>query len=469
MLEGTKAVLKQKRSRTRPPLKKGTKLNAGKIAFLALGMLAVVGAVWGLSSKGALYLLSVDGKEIGYVKDPSLHQEIVQHIMEDESMKLGAEVKLCSSISLQKSHPEGDCEPLTEPELRDKLQEVIRLTAPGFVICVNGTDVVALKCKEDAEGTLSDLRGQYISAVVSRNARVDEVLIKEKVSIEEKEVPTDIFRGREEASRVLSRGTDKIIDYTVKRGDSLWAIAAANHLTVDDLRRANPKVSGDLIREGDSLSLVVPDPYVTLNSKETIVSKVSIPYNVQVTSDDSLWPWQETVLVAGKSGTKEITQVIERENGKEVKRTTVSEKVLSQPITRKLVRGTKQVPPMGSDELAWPVQGRITSNYGWRWGRFHQGVDIGAATGTAIIAADSGMVSFAGWNGGYGNFVRIEHGEGNKTCYGHLSRFAVKVGDKVSKGDVIGYVGSTGVSTGPHLHFEVWRDGKHKDPLTFYK
>ena len=123
---------------------------------------------------------------------------------------------------------------------------------------------------------------------------------------------------------------------------------------------------------------------------------------------------------------------------------------------------------MGSGELAWPVQGTITSKFGWRWGAFHRGVDIGAPTGTSVKAADAGMVTFAGWNGGYGNLVKIDHGKGKQTWYAHLSRFGVSVGDKVSQGDVVGYVGSTGISTGPHLHFEVHVDGVALDPLTFY-
>lgn len=475
MIETDKEAILEPVQKDRPrrrlrPRRASDKRGLTKAALLACGLLFLAGVVLaGTAQQGAAYLVSVDGSDIGFVKDKSLHEEVIRSLMEDESVRVGGEIRLGSAVTVQKAKPDSDSEILTDGALREALRACVSLLAKGFVISVNGRDVVALSSREDAEGVLSDLRGEYINAITSRQARVDEVLIKEKVDIEAKEVPTSIFRGREDASKVLARGTDKILNYTVKRGDSLWAIAAANHLTVDDLRKANPKVSGDLIREGDSLSLVVPEPYVTMSSRETLVFTVSIPYNVQVTSDDSLWPWQETVIQAGRSGQKEVTQTIIRENGKEVGRITVSERILSEPVTRKLVRGSKQVPPMGSDEMAWPVQGQITSNYGWRWGKFHKGVDIGAPSGTSVVAADSGMVSSAGWNGGYGNFVKINHGGGKETCYGHLSRMAVKTGDKVNKGDVIGYVGSTGISTGPHLHFEVWVDGKHKNPLSFYK
>lgn len=119
---------------------------------------------------------------------------------------------------------------------------------------------------------------------------------------------------------------------------------------------------------------------------------------------------------------------------------------------------------VGTGVLAWPADGPVTSGYGMRWGKLHAGIDIGAPMGAPIYAADSGSVTFAGWAGGYGNFVTIDHGNGLVTAYGHQSRIAVSSGTSVQRGDVIGYIGSTGDSTGPHLHFEVREDGTAKDP-----
>jgi septal ring factor EnvC (AmiA/AmiB activator) len=115
----------------------------------------------------------------------------------------------------------------------------------------------------------------------------------------------------------------------------------------------------------------------------------------------------------------------------------------------------------------WPVNAPITSPFGWRWGRMHEGIDLGAAYGTPIAAAASGVVIYAGWEGGYGNLVVIDHGGGLATAYGHQSRIAVSVGQGVSQGETIGYVGSTGHSTGPHLHFEVRVNGQAVDPLGY--
>ena len=117
--------------------------------------------------------------------------------------------------------------------------------------------------------------------------------------------------------------------------------------------------------------------------------------------------------------------------------------------------------------LIWPVQGPITSPFGMRWGRMHEGVDIGVPYGTPIHAAASGMVIYAGWMSGYGNLIVIDHGHGLATAYGHQSALAAGNGQSVSQGQVIGYVGCTGHCFGPHLHFEVRVNGAPVDPLGY--
>lgn len=121
----------------------------------------------------------------------------------------------------------------------------------------------------------------------------------------------------------------------------------------------------------------------------------------------------------------------------------------------------------GANGLIWPVDGVITSPFGPRWGSFHPGLDIGAPMGTPIRAAKAGRVVLASPNGGYGNFTCLDHGGGLSTCYAHQSSFATSSGASVAQGQVIGYVGSTGFSTGPHLHFEVRVDGTAQDPLNY--
>jgi murein DD-endopeptidase MepM/ murein hydrolase activator NlpD len=129
--------------------------------------------------------------------------------------------------------------------------------------------------------------------------------------------------------------------------------------------------------------------------------------------------------------------------------------------------------PMPSPSAAgfiWPVEGTVTSGFGYRWGRMHEGIDISVPEGTPIRAAADGTVILEQSeyeSGGYGNYTCVDHGGGLSTCYAHQSSFAASVGARVSQGDVIGYSGNTGHSTGPHLHFEVRINGAPTDPLGY--
>jgi len=120
-----------------------------------------------------------------------------------------------------------------------------------------------------------------------------------------------------------------------------------------------------------------------------------------------------------------------------------------------------------SSGLVWPVSGPVTSGFGWRWGRIHEGVDIGASAGAPIVAAAGGRVVYASWMGGYGNLVVVDHGGGLATAYAHQSSFAVTGGQSVGQGQTVGYVGCTGHCFGAHLHFEVRVNGSPVDPLGY--
>jgi murein DD-endopeptidase MepM/ murein hydrolase activator NlpD len=127
----------------------------------------------------------------------------------------------------------------------------------------------------------------------------------------------------------------------------------------------------------------------------------------------------------------------------------------------------------GTGSLIYPVNGPITSPFGWRihpilgYKKFHTGVDFGVGYGTPILAADSGTVIYSTWMGGYGNVIIVDHGDGLSTLYAHQSSLAVGTGARVTRGQTVGYVGSTGFSTGPHLHFEVRVNGNPVDPMGY--
>ena len=177
------------------------------------------------------------------------------------------------------------------------------------------------------------------------------------------------------------------------------------------------------------------------------------------------------VLIEGKDGSKEVTAKVIKVNGVEQKREVLSEKVIVEPKTEKVEVGTLNTPPKKAiGSFIYPVSGRLSSGYGYRWGTLHKGIDIAAPSGTPIKASDGGTVTFSGWNdGGYGYMVKINHGNGFETVYAHNSKLAVNVGQKVAQGEVIAYVGNTGNSTGNHVHFEVIKNGATQNPINYLK
>ncbi len=185
--------------------------------------------------------------------------------------------------------------------------------------------------------------------------------------------------------------------------------------------------------------------------------KEDIDYGVTYQDDPDSYIGTTAEVSAGVYGTKEVTAIITYVNGKETQREVLSETVISEPVDQVVSRGTKILPPaVSTGTFVIPATGLITDLD--RAGSSHAGscaVDIANSIGTPIYASDSGVVTMTEWYGSYGNCIIIQH-EGNySTLYGHLSSYNVSVGQQVSQGDVIGYMGNTGYSTGPHLHFEI--------------
>jgi murein DD-endopeptidase MepM/ murein hydrolase activator NlpD len=242
-------------------------------------------------------------------------------------------------------------------------------------------------------------------------------------------------------------------------------------MAVEQIIQANPQlVESDRLQIGDELSLVVAEPLVHVTVTEDVVLVERIPFETKYQNDSKMYKGATKIITPGQYGYREVTYRITRVDDREFQREVIDEKVVEEPQTQVVARGTAAAPVSGNGRFIWPVAGggRITSRYGYRGRSFHRGVDIGTATGTAILAADSGTVTYAGWSGGYGILVVIDHGNGYITKYAHNSALLVSVGSRVQKGQQIAKSGSTGNSTGPHLHFEIMKNGTNINPLQFF-
>lgn len=200
----------------------------------------------------------------------------------------------------------------------------------------------------------------------------------------------------------------------------------------------------------------------------------SIPYDTTYIESADYYIGTQMLKTSGREGSAEVTYEIEYNKNGELSRTAVSKNVTKEPVTEVMVIGTSPAPtrnPTGT--LIWPtdVPKGISSYYGGRklFGNydFHLGIDILNSYGNDIWAADSGVVTYAGYNSSYGYYVTIEHADGMSTLYAHMSKIYTEEGAKIKQGDVIGAIGKTGVATAYHLHFEVRIDGKTVDPLDY--
>lgn len=336
------------------------------------------------------------------------------------------------------------------------------------VITVAGVPVVPVADQATAEAVIGKIEAAYRQRL-DPNANVQQLSIKEQVTYETTHVQPGAIRTAEEAQRILLRGTDKLLNYTVQRGDSLWQIASTHGMTVDTLSKANPGVNPAALQPGQVISLLATEPYVHLQSVEEVTVVENVAFDTVTTEDPTLYPWQSTYDVKGVYGRRQVTYVITREDGKITDKQVKAETLLSPPQQATYRQGTKLAPRLGTGKFQLPVIGKLTSGFGWRGWEFHPGIDLAVDIGTPVMAADDGTVVYAGWLGGYGRCVQIDHGEGKLvTLYGHLSLISVQLGQTVKKGQVIGRSGNSGRSTGPHVHFEVRQNGKAVNPLQFF-
>ncbi|HHY37478.1 MAG TPA: peptidoglycan DD-metalloendopeptidase family protein [Clostridia bacterium] len=416
------------------------------------------------------YQIIVDGEPVAFVENTCVAEEALDAVMVLKSRQYGTQLEVANEVRVSPARSEGAKIVHNKTELARILADKIAFVATGYVINVSGRDVVTLASREEAEGVLQGLKDMFVSAAAKEpGVTVKEVSLSENVSIAEKKVKPTSITDVETAKRVLLRGTDRIRTYKVSRGDSLWSIASRSRMSVEDLRRANPEVKGDVLQVGQTLNLVVPEPFLTVHTVEEKVVEQSIPHPVRYVTDDSLWPWQTVTQKKGKDGIRRIVYQITRANGIETARETISSEIIEEPVEAVVARGSRVVSGKGTGKFVWPARGIITSYYGSRRRDFHQGIDIAAPTGTSVVAADSGIVVFSGYYGGYGKVIFIDHGDDVLTIYGHNSANLVSAGEEVKKGQVIARVGRTGNATGPHLHFEVRIDGRPVDPLKLYQ
>lgn len=297
------------------------------------------------------------------------------------------------------------------------------------------------------------------------------VAFAEDVQIVEAYVDEEEIKGVVEATDMITKEKDEPKMYTVESGDVPSIIAENNDMGLSELYKLNPNLKGNerKLQIGDELVVMVPEPELSVATKEEVVYTQPISRGVRYVEDPDTYAGSQKTVDSGYDGILQLTAIVSKVNGDEIDRDIIDEYILKEPKDKVISKGTKPLPAKGATgNYIFPLtEYRITSPFGRRWGDFHYGVDLAAPTGTSVRASDGGRVTIAGWYGTYGYLVEIDHGNGVRTRYGHNSKIHVSVGQEVAQYQQIASVGSTGRSTGPHVHFEIRFDGVCANPMNY--
>lgn len=427
----------------------------GVAGYLVLALVAY--AIFG----GNACAVMVDGRTVAVAVNEKSARQALGELLKQKSGEVGEPVKVAGKISYKAINVQPE-ELLDQETLKTRLNETLTYQAKCTAIVVNGEARVFIKEKEDADTLLAWLLTLYPVEAGEQPA------IKENVELVETSTSIGSIMDLEAAKKTVLLGTNKIEQYVIKDGDTLWDIARAVNIDVDQIAMANPGIDLDNISIGQALYLSKAAPLLTVVATRQVTVNEEIPYETEVKQDDQLLLGEKKVITEGEPGERTVTYLITRENGFETGREVLEQTTIREARTEVVAKGSvTMLASRGGGRLSWPCSGGITSPFGTRWGRMHEGIDIGAGYGYNVVAAAGGTVISAGWNGGYGKAVQISHGGGLVTHYAHLSSIEVSNGQTVERGELIGLVGSTGNSEGPHLHFEVLVSGQPRNPVNY--
>lgn len=317
---------------------------------------------------------------------------------------------------------------------------------------------------------------------------INNIYVQNDITIKKTKVSVDkeIYQTKEELTKFLLFGPDaKMKQYTVKLGDTISKVADDNEINSAEFLLSNPQYTDktNLLHVGDVVNISVTNPQISVVSESYEVVDIVSAFGVEERYDPTKYVGDDRVIQEGENGLYRVSQNVQTVNGSIAYIDPVDKVELKPTVNKIVVKGKKAKPHVGDlNNWAWPTLSvyTITSDFEWRINPVthvrerHSGVDIaGVGYGAPIYAANNGTVIVKKTSVAYGLYVVVNHNNGYYTLYAHMSKFDNKynVGDVVMRGQVLGYVGSTGYATGPHLHFELWKDCQYCriNPLTFYR
>ena len=410
------------------------------------------------------YEVIIDGENIGLVTDrqvvfdaiDDVRAEVIHYLGRDKTYeKTPAFVRrLVSEKNL--TNKEG---------IKSALLANVDSMVEGYGIYINGKVVLGVSTREAADWVFANYKARYLNDETAEDVSVD---FCENVEVKKEFMHIALLETPEQAIKILSDGNKELTTYTVKTGDTLWDIADKYDTTVEHLLAINDQSVTQNLRDGSSICVEQTVPMLSIRTVQTVSLTEPVPFEVEEIKDGSIYEGRTLVERDGQEGTAKVLARVTKVNGVQTKKEIIESETITPPVNQIVKVGTKERPPTtGSGTFIKPTLGTLSSRYGARWGRNHDGVDISGEHNSDIKAADGGVVTYADWMSGYGNYVVIDHENGYQTAYGHCASMNVSVGDRVAKGEVIAKMGNTGRTSGTHLHFEVRYNGEFVNPLEY--
>lgn len=461
-------------------------INVTVAAALAVVIVAIGGYQYVESHSMTYYRVVLNGQPVGYISK----QEKVIELLNNKAKELKqAHTPILSELNENQVAYEYEkaykAKIDDEATLRNVESHLLTHTI-GVKLIVGGKPIGVVRDQKTADNLLQRIKEKYVPGGVTAQRPPQAVALSSKVAaksvtpkrlvssvnfVEKVETEPLVWDGKlddpEKLYAKLVTGNTAPIKYTVKDGDCLGCIANELNVSPETIYDKNPWIEDDKIKAGDVLDLTELKPMLNVQSVEQVTQTETIEAPIEYHKSDSMRAGQSKVVSPGADGQREVTYRLLKKSGSTIEEEIIAQKVLQAARPTIILKGTKVILGEGTGKFSWPVTGHLITSYmGERWGRLHKGIDmIGSSN---IKAADNGVVIFAGYkSGGLGNAVIIDHKNGFRTVYGHMKKVLVKSGEVVQKGDSIGVMGSTGHSTGTHLHFEVYLNSKLKNPTGY--
>ncbi|AGA68434.1 metalloendopeptidase-like membrane protein [Desulfitobacterium dichloroeliminans LMG P-21439] len=448
------------------PWKSPKVIGGALTALLVLG-----GGGFYLSSTASAAYVVVNGETVGVVENVKTGEELVEQILAEEGAAFGETAKTHDQIEYNPARINNQFTALSKADLKEKLSLYIE----AVQVNIAGNSLFNLADQKDVDELIKTYQGIYVHE--DEKNVVENVSFDEEIEIKDVEVLPEQITTAEAAFAKLEEGNIQKEEYVVEENDSWWLIARKNNLKTVEVLAANPGTTLDtVIKPGEKIMIEKITPYLTVVFEGTKTDTETIPFDVVTKVDAKLASGTSKVTKAGADGEKVVTYSYVQKNDKVVSKAIVDEKVTKEAVSQVVAKGPKRVQVASASRgsgsvpgLVRPYGGSTSSYYGYRGGEFHTGIDYAGPAGESYVAAAAGTVISAGWQGNYGNCIVLDHGNGVQTRYAHSSKLLVSVGQSVSQGETIGLVGSTGRSTGSHLHFEVIVNGDTVNPRDYVR